>query len=130
MTSDYTELPGFGGVFLEESYVLDVVATPGSLRIELDVVLEPSHPNYIPPAEDERFCFRRARLLFEGVRGLRWEGQGAPSARDASGEVDLGHIDSCRLVDSTFELEGDWGQLEVVADAVRLVLLASTVVLT
>ncbi|MGW7659785.1 hypothetical protein [Streptomyces sp. NPDC054756] len=35
----YTSLPGFVGVSLEESYVLEIQATPGRLAITLDLML-------------------------------------------------------------------------------------------
>lgn len=41
--------------------------------------------------------------------------QGAPPATDASGEVDFGHIDSLVWDGNAFELEGDWGRMEVSA---------------
>jgi hypothetical protein len=116
----YTEIPGFGEIVLEESYVLGICATPASLRIEGEFVLTPSHPGYSPPPADENECYVRGQIVFAGVRRLVWEEQGAAPATDASGEADYGHIDDLRWDGQLFELAGDWGRIDVTAAGVRL----------
>jgi hypothetical protein len=121
MTS-YEELPGFATYVLEESFVLDVVAKPGVVEFRLEVVLTPEHPEYVKPDADMYLCYRDGRLVIDGVTDIRWAGQGAPPATDASGEVDYGHIDSLSFESGVFELEGDWGSMRVHAASVRVVL--------
>jgi hypothetical protein len=114
----YTELPGLAEIVLEESYVLGIRIEPGTVSFDMDFVLSSHHPRYTPPPPDERDSFRRGTLRLLGVRRLRWDGQGAPPALDASGEIDFGHIDSFEWEDDTFVLEGDWGRLEANASEV------------
>jgi hypothetical protein len=116
----YTDLPGFEALVLEESYVLGVQATPGSVTFDIDLALTPEHPAYTPPPASETECFRVGRVRFVDVRELAWHGQGAVPATDASGERDFGHIDSLVWDDDTFKLEGDWGRMEVSAARVEV----------
>jgi hypothetical protein len=114
----YTDLPGFEALVLEESYVLAIGATPGTVTFDVELALTAEHPDYASPPADETECFRVGRVFFTDVRRLVWERQGAPAATDASGEIDFGHIDSFVWDENTFTLEGDWGRMEVSASRV------------
>jgi hypothetical protein len=99
---------------------MGISATPGRLTLDVDFVLTPAHPSYRDPPADERECFRRGKLRFIGVRMLCWENQGAPPATDATGESDFGHIDDLEWGEGVFELNGDWGQIRVLAEDVSV----------
>lgn len=72
--------PNFSGTGLEDSYVLEIRATPGRLNI------------------------------------TTWTGRGSiRPAVDASGEQDWGGIDALRQLGAVYQLEGDWGTIEVVS---------------
>lgn len=114
----YTALPQLSGLLLEESYVLGIEARPTSVRFVLDLVLTREHPRYADPVPGEQYCFRRGHIEFVGVRRLLWTAQGAPPARDASGELDYGNIDLFNASEIGYELEGTWGRMEVQADDV------------
>jgi hypothetical protein len=116
----YTDLPGFEALVLEESYVLDIRATPGEVAFDVELVLTAEHPAYTPPPANETDCFRVGRVRFVEVRELVWREQGAVPATDASGERDYGHIDSLEWDSGTFRLEGDWGRMEVTATSVQV----------
>jgi hypothetical protein len=122
----YSVMPGLEHIYLEDSYVLDIVARSGWVTFVLDLVLTPGHPSYRPPQPSEQHCYRRAELAFEGVRTLLWRHSQLPPARDATGETDLGSIDSFVEVDGRYLLEGDWGSMEVQAAGPRIKLLEST----
>lgn len=111
--ADYTQLPGFEHLYLEDSFVLDIVAHPGRLTITADLVLTPEHPQYQPPQQGEPHCFHRGRIEFTAVRRLVWSAQGAPPAIDASGDLDYGGIDALRRIGEVTYLDGDVGQLEI-----------------
>jgi hypothetical protein len=111
----YWELPGLQDVYLEDSWVLDVIANPGTVTVELDVVLRETHPFYERPRPGEQYCFRRGGLVFPHVIEVHWTRQGAPAAKDASGERDYGSIDQLESVDGRFRLSGDFGDLEIVS---------------
>jgi hypothetical protein len=118
----YTELPGLANIVLEESYVLDVRATPGELFVDVDFVLTADHPGYVAPPPSEVECYRRGSIRFRGVESLRWEGQGRPPARDASGERDYGSIDSLGWERDHYELSGDFGEIGLRAGSVEVAL--------
>jgi hypothetical protein len=56
----YTHLEEFESLFLEDSWVLAVVATPATLVIEGDIALTQTHPAYRPPRVGEPFCYPRS----------------------------------------------------------------------
>jgi hypothetical protein len=115
----YVDLPGLEEIVLEESYVLGVHAEPALLLFRMDFALTPRHPRYVPPPSGEVECFRRGTLRFSGVERLVWGGQGRPPARDATGEIDFGHIDSFTWGAEGFALAGDWGEIELRAATVE-----------
>jgi len=115
--ADYPQLDGFESVYLEDSFVLGIEATPTRLVLLMELVLTPGHPAYHPPAPGEQNCYARATIEFRNVRSLTWAGQGSPPATDASGEMDYGAIDALFRNGSLFHLEGDWGAIDVASDA-------------
>ncbi len=121
--SSYSEIDEFSSYFLEDSYVLAIMAKSGSMILNLEVVLTPEHPDYSADHPGEQHCYRRGRLVFSGVTDLNWKGQGVQPARDASGELDYGGIDSW-LVESggRHRLEGDFGVIEVIASRAEILL--------
>ena len=109
----YWSIPGFDGLYLEDSWVLDITARPGVLELVVDLVLRESHPSYEAPKAGEQYCHRRGVVRFEGVSSLRWEGQGSVPAVDATGERDYGSVDALRVTDDAYMVEGDFGRIAV-----------------
>jgi hypothetical protein len=119
--TNYTDLPELRAYYLEDSWVLDVVASPGLLMIAMDLVLTPEHPDYRPPRPDEQYCLRRGHLSFTNVTYLEWAGQGVTQpARDATGEIDYGNIDAFSLDQGECSLVGDFGEIRVRAGEIRV----------
>ena len=118
MTHTYHDIMSLSDILLEESYVLDIEAHPSVLEFKIDFALTQDHPDYQPPAGDEMYCYRRGWLRFCGVTRFLWSNQGAPPARDATGEVGFGNIDSLLRHHAGYSLEGDWGQMELIAEGV------------
>ena len=114
---DYTEVGWLRGIYLEDSWVLDITARPGVLIIEVEFVLTPDHPAYQPAPPDKQHCYRRGTLQFHAVTDLRWSGQGRPPARDASGELDYGNIDTMTINGEFVKLSGDFGDIELRAES-------------
>ena len=110
----YTGIDGLEDIVLEESYVLAITATPGRLVFKVDFVLTPDHPLFRPYNAVETFaCFRRGELRFQAVTASQWSDQGKPPARDATGEIDYGHIDYFEWKPGCYRLEGDFGFIEI-----------------
>jgi hypothetical protein len=117
----YHQLPGLQSVYLEDSYVTEIVETPDRLAFDLDAVLTEDHPLYQAPAPGEQYCYRPAQLIFPNVRRVSWLEHHLRPSTDAAGEVDYGNIDVFYKDDDTYHLEGDWGTVEVVSDPPVLV---------
>lgn len=115
----------FAEVVLEESYVLAVDEREGAVEFVLDAVLAPGHDAYRAPLPGEQFCVRRGTLVVTSANRARLRASGAPPAFDATGEQDLGHIDSLIPVDpdgrGSCVREGTWGELEVVEPTIHFV---------
>lgn len=111
--SDHWNLPGFEYLYLEDSWVTGVHATPAQLEIAVDFVVREGHPEYKIPAPGEQYCYRSGSILFTGVTGLRWDDQGWAPGVDASGELDYGSIDTFAHDGDLYTLTGDFGRIEV-----------------
>lgn len=115
---DYREFGQLSVFHLEESYILDIVARPGSLACDVDLALFPEHREYTSPAPGERHCYKRGWMRFSSVSELHWVDQGWPPAVDASGESDYGTIDSMKIDGDRYVMAGDFGEIRVIAQAV------------
>ncbi|MGW4482134.1 hypothetical protein [Rhodococcus triatomae] len=124
MTIHYSAVPGLGEVYLEDSYVLSITERPHQFTFALDLVLRPGHPQYHPPHPDERYCYAAARLVFDGVAEVTWLTRVGTGFPDASGEADLGNIDSLTTFgDGWYVADGDWGRVRICCSvAPRLVI--------
>lgn len=113
---DYSALPALRDVYLEDSWVTDIVSRPGEIWFELEFVLIQTHPLYSLPAPGEQYCYRRGRLAFGGVTELHWTDQGSPASSDVTGESDFGSIDMLVVEGSRYRAVGDFGTIEFVSD--------------
>lgn len=117
----YEAFPDLAGVYLEDSWVLELARSDQLLALRLDTVLRPEHPLYEPPKPGGQHSYREAWL---GLRAEALEVQLSedPPAKDASGELDFGHVDVFVFdqSDSRWRLEGDWGQARVASPTVTL----------
>lgn len=116
-------VPGFDGIHLEESYVLDISQFNGELRFDLELALSEGHPSYRQPDPGERYYYRPAVLAFAGHSTVQWvERTAVVYTGDDGVAVDQGTIDSFRYSGGTYELRGEWGQIRVRGGNCRLVL--------
>lgn len=121
MHDNHQSFPDFENVSLEDSYVLDIAVHPGVLTLKLDLLLLPGHPRYRAPLPGERACFRPGTVVFSFVRDLRWTGQSViKAAIDASGSADFGSVDSLFMIEDSYKILGDWGEISVQSDAPSL----------
>ncbi len=111
-------------VYLEDSWVLNVAPTEQGVTFQLDAVLTTRHPRYQPPAPNEQYCYRRARLTVASTKRSHLQRSDAPPATDASGEHDYGNIDLFTPVDwdgeVAWEMSGGWGDLLTVEPTVEI----------
>lgn len=117
----YCELPGLETFYLEDSYVLAIDETPDKFTINLDCVLTEEDTDYHPPKLDEQYCYKKLAITFDAPRHVDWLKKSFNWTTDASGERDLGNIDTFeKLEDGTFELSGSWGTVRIHADTVSV----------
>lgn len=103
------------GLFLRDSYVLDIVQAPGRLSFMLDAVLTPDHVEYGTPLPGEQHCYARGTLVFPAVKKVEWIARTDRSYIDAAGQQDLGNIDILARDGEAFVVDGDWGRVRVVS---------------
>lgn len=110
---DYAKFPGLAGVYLEDSYVLEISESPGRLVFTLDAVLTPESSAYRAPRSGEQYCYAGARLVFPDVDRIEWIDRSEHQFSDAAGDKDLGNIDVLTFSGDSIVVEGDWGRLRI-----------------
>ncbi|MFB1295706.1 hypothetical protein ACAG24_009340 [Mycobacterium sp. pW049] len=117
---DYTALPSLAGVYLEDSYVLEIIECRDRLVFNLDAVLTPEHPAYHSPLPGEHYCYTAASLVFPDVGHVEWVNRSACRFTDATGAMDLGNIDSLTVEGNLYAVEGDWGMVRIQSSPPRI----------
>lgn len=113
---DYTKMAGLDGLYLEDSFVLGITTKAGSVDFSLDAVLTPKHPDYHQPPPGEQYCYRKIILRFPRAVEADWDSRSRDIRIDASGERDLGHIDSLYRNANRYHISGDWGAVSIRSD--------------
>lgn len=116
----YAAFDALAGVYLEDSWVLEVAPSHTGLAFRIEAVLTPDHPLYEPPVRGEQYCYRTAWMDVRSPEPVELELSGAAPARDASGTTDLGNIDSFAPDSDGWSLEGSWGNARIRDPSVSL----------
>ena len=82
---DYTDFDGFDQVYLEDSWVVAIMATPGRLLFRCEIVLREGHPMHRTKRVEEQYCYGMGVIDFKQVASLHWDDQGRPPSRDPDG---------------------------------------------
>lgn len=123
---DYTLLPLFDGLYLEDSWVTRIRVASDVVEFSVEFVLTETHPLYGPPLAGEQYCYRVGTLTFAEFTDMVFEPSRDVPGTDANGETDLDTIDSLSLSDNTYFLDGGWGSLRVIGPSVSLALVEKT----
>ena len=78
---------GLAGVYLEDSWVLEVTVQDQGCPFDLDAVLTPEHPRYRDPRPGEQYCYERARLTLTSGSAVEFQPSASPPATDATGSM-------------------------------------------
>jgi len=116
MDSNYNEWKEFSQIYLEDSYVLDILITAYRVEVIVELVLLAQHPLYTSPKSGEQHSYRRGRIRFPSAREINWLHRSVRQYHDPDGEVDFGNIDSFALRSGVYLLTGDWGELRIASD--------------
>ncbi|WIX99736.1 hypothetical protein QRX60_37640 [Amycolatopsis mongoliensis] len=115
--TNYTDFPDLANVYLEDSFVLGIDETPTSLSFRLEAVLTQAHPRYHQPRPGEAHCYADAVLTIADATKIEWITRSSQTYRDATGEEDLGNIDSLQRHADHYEIFGDWGHVRIFSRA-------------
>ncbi|MBF6125147.1 hypothetical protein [Nocardia brasiliensis] len=110
---DYTDFPNLTGIYLEDSYVIDLVESRTEIQFVLEAVLTPGHPCYRVPAPGEKHAYLEGDLVFCDVLGVEWLDRSFQRYSDVTGAEDLGNIDSLTSQDGVYSVIGDWGSVRI-----------------
>lgn len=113
---NYSKLSSLKHLYLEDSYVLEIVSTKEAIEFQIDFVLTHDHPSYRSPEPNEQYCYRKGKLKFANIRILNEFVQTSVQSVDSTGESDLGNIDSFVCLNHRYVLEGEWGKLDIESD--------------
>ncbi|MGH4018155.1 MAG: hypothetical protein ACRDT0_02705 [Pseudonocardiaceae bacterium] len=115
--TDYSTIAELSTVYLEDSYVLDIVDDPPLLELKIEAVLTEEHPRYRPPGPAEQYCYAAGRLVFRDVSRVEWERQSLRTYTDVTGEEDRGNIDFLEIDGDHWYAGGDWGEVRIFTTA-------------
>ena len=107
-------------IYLEDSFVLDLIEGEDSIEFELEAVLTKEHPNYHPPRPNEQHCYKKMVLRLGNCSNVNWIRKSLRTSTDANGEIDFGNIDHFIFTKNQLHLSGDWGEVRLDCSDVTL----------
>ena len=107
---NYFDLDCFKGLFLEDSFVFQIIELPELISFQVEFVLTEDHPEYKEPLDNEMHYYRFGEINFKDLKQVIWKFRNQKAVSiDANGENDLGNIDLFLKSGDDYTLEGDWG---------------------
>jgi len=117
IVTDYSTIAVLSAVYLEDSYVVDIVDELPLFKFKIEAVLTRDHPSYRAPGSGEQYCYAAGWLVFRDVSRVEWERQSPRTYTDAAGEEDRGNIDFLKLDGDHWYAGGDWGEARIFTTA-------------
>jgi hypothetical protein len=114
-------LAEFEGAYLEDSYLIGIVAEGRNLRLKMLLALTADHAAYAPPVPGEAHCFREGSILIERPKVIEWHPGKPMLSRDAEDTLDLGSLEIYRRGPTLFRFRTDWFDATVDAPQVSLI---------
>lgn len=99
------------GVYLEDSWILEVAPRVDGVAFRIEAVLTPEHTLYEARQPGEQYCYRSGWLDVSSAEPIDVRLSGAQPATSPDGSRDLGNIDRFTFnpAENLWEMEGDWG---------------------
>lgn len=113
---DYYELNGFENIYLEDSYVLDIIDNfeEEVVIFLLDLVLLETHDLYKQPENDEKYFYKKGKIVFECILSLLWHEKTFEKTKALKlKNIDFGNVDIFVYENDKYNLSGDWGNLTI-----------------
>ncbi|KJY74129.1 hypothetical protein TW78_08835 [Vibrio coralliilyticus] len=117
--SSYYDWEDFADIYLEDSFVLRICESYNEISFIVEAVLTENHPLYRSPESGEQYCYKKGKIVFQGLKCVKWISKNETPFKDVSGEEDYGNIDTFQLLNDQYRLSGDWGELEVRSSSVK-----------
>lgn len=115
--TDYPAIAELSDVYLEDSYVLDVIEEPPVFKLKIEAVLTKDHPHYHAPDPTEKYCYATGWLVFRDVSRMEWGSRSVRRYTDAAGKEDMGNIDFLEFCGDHWHTGGDWGEVQIFTTA-------------
>jgi len=114
------QLAALDHLYLEDSYLLGMMADGGQLRFRILFALTGDHPSYRPPLPQEQHCYSRGDIIADGVTILSQRSGTRPHIiSDPDGTFDFGSVEF-RGMDGGYFFASEWLELEFKAVSVRV----------
>ena len=118
MRTEY--LPEFQGAYLEDSYLLGIVAEDRDLRLKMLFALTIDHPAYAKPSAGEQHCYREGTILFQRPTVVDML-PGKPAIQtDPDGSLDFGSIELYRQDGGRFRVVTEWFEATLATEQVSV----------
>lgn len=122
MRSNYYEVDELKDIYLEDSYVLGIDETSSTMTFYMDFVINEDHHSYHSPKNNEQYCYMKGKIVFENITRVNWKKKANVTYIDANGEKDIGNLDFFRRKDTSYLLFGDWGEVEIKAEGLKIII--------
>lgn len=120
---EYYSIGVLKDIYLEDSYVLEIIEQLDKIVFKMDFVICESHPFYKVPKKNERYCYHLGEIVFSKLEKISWIEKNTKNySYDANNEKDLGNIDCFNYDSNTYNLEGSWGELQIKCNTIQVIL--------
>jgi hypothetical protein len=114
-------LVDFEGAYLEDSYLMGIVAEGKNLRLKMLLALTSDHAAYARPLPGEARCFREGSILIERPKVVEWHPGRPMLSQDAEDTLDFGSVEISRCGPTLFRFRTEWFDTTVDAPQVSLI---------
>jgi len=110
------------GVMIDDCFVYGWRQVAEVLIFEIDASLWPGNPHHEKPRAGEWTCYKRAELVFSGVREVSGllPMQIVRSNTDHDGTIDYDTIEGLTEIPGGFGIIGDFGDVTIMAERMQL----------
>ncbi|MBP1677380.1 MAG: hypothetical protein H6Q20_1939 [Bacteroidetes bacterium] len=122
---NYFEWKHFNDIYLEDSYVLEIIESDTNLVFKMELVLLENNPLYTTPLPNEQYCYYLGKIEFRETDILMWidKNKISPSI-DLNNEIDYGNIDALYKEGDIYFIEGDFGKISLRCKELSLIYLS------
>ncbi len=113
MKKNYDNFKDFENIYLEDSFILEVIENSSQLKFIMEVVLTTNNSLYSKPKQNEVHCYKNAKIVFANVKEIDWKEKDLSPSKDASGEIDYGNIHELYFEDGYYYIFADIGELKI-----------------